>query len=401
MLVFKNKMKILVIGTIDNKGGAAQVSWELRRRLKADGHEVNTFVRYKYSNEPDVHVIPRKRYQDWLVRLFANDLCFAKSEYIFDTKEYKDADIVHFHNLHSNFFNLKNIIKISQEKPTIWTLHDMWAFTGYAYNSATLRKPNKKKFLLYLWDNTPFMLLTKKRIYKDSSFIAVAVSNWLKKEAEKSILRGQKIIRIYNGIDIDTFAPSDKISLRKKLGLPLNKKIIACGIKGWMDSQKIIDSYKGRDDIFFITIGHENIKTENKNFKILPRTEDRKTLAEYLGAIDLFFHPTHEDSFGLISAEAMACGKPVVTYKIDALPEIVEHKKTGYVAEFLDIEDAKKGIEYIINLSSNEYEKMSLLTRKKIEESFSAEKMYKEYLRLYETMLEKKATSSLKQQTKD
>ena len=78
-------MKILVISTIDNRGGAAGISWELRKRLKADGHEVNTFVRYKYSNKPDVFTIPRKRYQDWFVKLFANDLRFANTGFICNT----------------------------------------------------------------------------------------------------------------------------------------------------------------------------------------------------------------------------------------------------------------------------------------------------------------------------
>ena len=86
-------MKIFVIGTIDNNGGAANISWEIRKRLKADGHTVSTFVRYKYSNEPDVFVIPRRRYQDWLVKLFANDLRFAWTNYLLNTKEFKEADL--------------------------------------------------------------------------------------------------------------------------------------------------------------------------------------------------------------------------------------------------------------------------------------------------------------------
>jgi glycosyltransferase involved in cell wall biosynthesis len=177
-------MKILVIGTIDSKGGAAQVSWELRRRLKADGHIVSTFVRYKYSDEPDVFVIPRKRYQDRLVKLFANDLRFAWTNYLLETKEFKEADIVHCHNLHSNFFDLKTLQKMSQQKPVVWTLHDMWAFTGFASNSATLKNPNPKKFLLFLWDNTSHLLRIKKSIYKKSKLYIVTVSDWLKKKTE-------------------------------------------------------------------------------------------------------------------------------------------------------------------------------------------------------------------------
>lgn len=382
-------MKILVIGTIDNRGGAANVSWELRKRLKAGGHTVSTFVRYKYSNESDVFAIPRKRYQDWLVKLFANDLMFAWNNYLLETKEFKEADIVHCHNLHSNFFDLKTLQKMSSQKPVVWTLHDMWAFTGFASNSATLRNPNPKKFLLYLWDNTSNLLRIKKNIYTKSKLYLVAVSDWMKNEASKSILGEQPITRIYNGIDIDTFKPYDKTVTKKELGLPLNKKIVAFGVKGWCDSNKIIDSYIGDESIFFIAIGHSNITTSNKNYLTLPHTQDRNLFAKYLSATDVFFHPTPEDSFGLISAEALSCGTPVVTYNVDALPEIVSHKEVGYVAEYQNIKDAKNGIEYILNLSKNEYGRMSEKARERIVNKFSIEKMYMEYLTLYKKILNK------------
>ncbi len=382
-------MKILVIGTIDNKGGAANISWELRKRLKAEGHMVTTFVRYKYSDEPDVFVIPRKRYQDWLVKLFANDLTFAGTDYLLETKEFKEADIIHCHNLHSNFFNLKTLQKISLLKPVVWTLHDMWAFTGFASDSATLKNPNKKKFLLYLWDNTAHLLRTKKKIYEKLRLNIVAVSEWMKREAKKSVLGKQNIIRIYNGVDTEIFKPQDRLLAQKELGLPTNKKIVAFGIKGWTDSNKIIDKYIGRDDVFFIAVGHSNIKTENKNYRALPHTQDRNILAKHLCASDVFFYPTAGDSFGLISAEALSCGTPVVTYSIDALPEIVSHKEVGYVAEYMNVEDAQKGIEYILNLSEDDYTQMSTKARERIVSKFSCEKMYAEYLTLYKKLIEK------------
>lgn len=382
-------MKIFVIETVDNKGGAAMVSWELRKKLKADGHIVNTFVRYKYSNEPDVFEIPRKRYQDWLVKLFANDLKFAWTNYLLKTKEFKEADIVHCHNLHSNFFDLKLLKKMSKLKPVVWTLHDIWAITGFASNSATLKNPNKKKFLLFLWDNTPYLLRAKKKIYNKSKLYMVAVSEWIKKETQKSILGKQKITRIYNGINTKIFKPQDKILARKKLGIPINKKIIMFGIKGWQDSNKIINKYANCDKNFFVavTMGHSAIKTNNKNYMSLPPTQDRNLFAKYLSSADIFLHPTPEDSFGLIDAEAMSCGIPVVTYNIDAIPEIVIHKKTGYVAEYNNVNDLKRGVDYILNLSKDDYNNMCKNARERIICNFSNEKMYKKYLKLYSHLL--------------
>jgi len=377
-------MNILVIGTIDSRGGAANVSWELRKRLKADGHKVTMWVRYKYSDEPDVFAIPRKRYQDWLVKLFANDLHFARTDYLLETKEFKEADIVHCHNMHSNFFDLKTLQKISLQKPTIWTLHDMWAITGFASNSAILKHPHKKRFLLYLWDNTAQMFREKKKAYANSNFFIVTVSDWLKRETEKSILGRQKITRIYNGIDRKTFKPYDKAASRKKIGLPQNKKIVAFGVKGSGDVNKIIDGYKNRNDVFFISIGHSNIQTSNKNYRPMAYTTDRDLLAEYLSCADVFLHLTQEEPFGLIHSEAMACGVPVVTYRVDAMPETVLHKEVGYVAELGDIEGAKNGFEYILGLSKDDYAKMSVKARERVLQNFTREKMYAEYLALYD-----------------
>jgi glycosyltransferase involved in cell wall biosynthesis len=169
------------------------------------------------------------------------------------------------------------------------------------------------------------------------------------------VISEQPITRIYNGIDIEKFKPYDKTLARKKLGLPLDKRIVAFGIKGWPDSNKLVDSYIGDESIFFVAIGHSNITTENKNYRALPHTSDRNLLAQYLSSADVFFHPTPEDSFGLISAEALSCGTPVVTYNIDALPEIVSHKEVGYVAEYENLNDAKNGIKYILSLSKDDY----------------------------------------------
>jgi glycosyltransferase involved in cell wall biosynthesis len=380
-------MNILVLGTIDNKGGAAQVSWELRKKLKADGHKVSTFVRYKYSNETDVFIIPRRRFQDWLVKLFANDLTFANTDYIFNTKEYKEADIIHCHNLHSNFFNLKQLIRMSREKPLIWTMHDIWAITGYASDSATRINPNKKKFLLYLWDNTNNLLSKKKKIYEKSKILIVAVSKWLECELKKSILNNQEIVCIYNGIDTTIFKPYDKKLVRKELALPLDKKIVMFGIKGWVDSNKIIDDYIKRDDLYFIAIGHSHIKTLNKNSISINYIKDRDILSKYLSASDIFLHPTNYDTFGLIVAEAMSSGTPVVTYGIDAIPEIVLHKQTGYIAKYKDVEDLKSGIEYILNLPYDKYNQMCVDARNTIKEKFTLEKMYQKYLNLYTRLL--------------
>ena len=127
-------MNILQIGTIDNRGGAARVSYGLKTKLEQLGHTSNMFVSKKYSNDPHVHVIKTPFYKKIICRFMGTDIDFWKTDFILKTEEFKKADLVHCHNLHGYYFNLKTLQKMSQQKPLIWTLHDMWAITPYCHH---------------------------------------------------------------------------------------------------------------------------------------------------------------------------------------------------------------------------------------------------------------------------
>ena len=200
-------------------------------------------------------------------------------------------------------------------------------------------------------------------------------------------------MRIYNCVDVDTYKPQDKTALRKELGLPQDKKIVACSIKGWPTSNRIIDNYADNNEVFFVAIGFTYIKTPNKNFIAVPYIKEKNILSKYLAATDVFLHPTQGDSFGIIAGEALACGIPVVTWNIDAMPEVVPHKKAGYIAILDDEEDLRRGIEYILSLPKEEYERMSIWSRKWVSDNFSLEKMCEEYMALYAQVLEEKNCS--------
>src|SRR3989344_38401 len=119
-------MKILQIGTIDKAGGAAQVSWDLKTELEKRGHFVSMFVQDKVSQDKNVFKIPPTFPKQGIVsRILANDIDFYNTDYILKTQEFKEADIIHCHNLHGYFFKLDTLWKLSEKKPVVWTLHDM------------------------------------------------------------------------------------------------------------------------------------------------------------------------------------------------------------------------------------------------------------------------------------
>src|SRR3989338_7050322 len=204
-------MNILHINTIDIRGGAAKACQRLVNEQKKRGHTVSTFVGYKYSNDPTVHKIPLNHLYYKMSNFFANDLCFSRSNWILKTDKYKKADVIHCHNIHSGFFNLKTLETISKEKPTVWTLQDMWAITSGSTDSYHLKTEKPRRFCKILWDNRKYLLEQKKKIYKNSRFTVVTSSQWMAKNVEKSILSHLDHRLILNGIDLSIFNPKNKV----------------------------------------------------------------------------------------------------------------------------------------------------------------------------------------------
>jgi putative sugar O-methyltransferase len=387
-------MNILHINTIDNKGGAAKIAWNLRKDLESRGHISTMYVGIKYSNDPDVHVISWRLLQHKLMHLTGSDLHFTNSDEIIKTDVYKNADVIHCHNLHSGFFDLSTMEKMGKEKPIVWTIHDLWPMTAGCTDTGRCAGEKPRRFLLFLWDRRKAILKEKKKIYNNTHLHVVAGSKWMQQHVKNSILKDNKQHLIYHGIDTRSFKPYDKEEARKRLGLPLDKKIVLFvavggsknGTKGWSFVERTIVHYQESEDITFLCIG--GTPTEKlKNVIYVDYIEDKTLLARYYSASDVFLYPTLADSFGLVVAEAMACGVPVVTFDTDAIPELVEHKKNGYVTEHKDFSDLLAGLKWVLELNAEAIKKIREESAKKIAEHFSLNRMTDEYVELYESAM--------------
>ena len=131
-------------------------------------------------------------------------------------KEYKEADIIHIHWLNQGFIKLKSFSKVN--KPVIWTMRDMWAFTGGSHYTMEFEK-YEVSYLSKIIRNY------KKKIY-NKNFQFIAISEWLKNKAQKSsVLQNYKIKRIYNNIDIKDFNLINKDTARSTLKISTKKKL--------------------------------------------------------------------------------------------------------------------------------------------------------------------------------
>lgn len=395
-------MKTLLIGTTDKLGGAAKISWEIKSALENRGYEVSMFVADKRSNDPKVKIIPRQKWRKVLGFLLSID-DLLKTDWILKTKEFREADIIHCHNLHGRFFNLATLQKMSKLKPVVWTLHDEWAITPHC--ACTFEEKRIKNGLFVcssisfpprlLWNNTKYLSWRKNRIYQNSKLNIVTPSNWLRERVQKTTLKNQKIEIIHNGVDTKIFYPRNQKDSRERLGLPHDKKIVLFVAdsskenpwKGWSYAEKIIEKYSDREDILFLNIGNHSEMKDLKNLKFIKHLNSSEIMSLYYNSADIFLFTSIAENFPLVVLEALACGLPVVSFDVGGVKEVLVSGENGYLAEYKNMNSLSSGIEYILSLDEDKLEKMKKESSSKIREFFGVEKMTKKYLSLYEDLI--------------
>jgi glycosyltransferase involved in cell wall biosynthesis len=278
---------------------------------------------------------------------------------------FKWADVIHLHWVNHGFVDIKDIK--SWNKPVVWTLRDMWVFTGGCHHTFGCNKylercgscPNLRSKSAF--DLSTLVQHRKKTILNNTKITWVAVSKWIEKEARRStVLRDEEIHIIYSGINTDIFHHTDKIESRLKLNIPVNAKIILVG------ATKLSDEYKGFEyiqyilnkvssDIIVVSFGNKSNYKWDIHQKVIDMgyVTNQDELALLYSAADIFFSPSTMEAFGKTIAEAQSCGTPVVCFKNTGPEDIVEHLKTGYVAQHQDEEDLLRGLIYCLTTIFN------------------------------------------------
>lgn len=395
-------MNILIIGTTDTRGGAGKVSWEVKTALEKAGHTVSMFVADKCSHDAHVKIIKR---QYW--RKVFGFLCgtenFISTDWLLDTPEFKNADIVHAHNLHGRFFNLHTLKKISEIKPVVWTLHDEWAITPHCAYTLEGTKIISGLYVCpsidipprLLWDNTIRLTKERNHLYQNSRFEIVTPSHWLRERVKKSSLATHHLHHIPNGIATDHFVQTDKIEARKKLNLPSDKKIIlflanagkANTWKGWKYIETVIAYHKNNPDVIFLNVGNYTEETPESQVMYREHVDSPEELALYYSAADALLFSSIAENFPLVILEAMSCGLPIVSFRVGGTPEVIEHKKTGFLCDYKDAQGLISGLEWVFELTAEELQELSLQSSAKIRANYDVQIMTDSYLNLYKKLL--------------
>lgn len=414
-------MRVLIINTSERTGGAAIAANRLMEALKNNGVKATMLVRDKQTSQITVASTGSKwlmfvrflweRFLIWIATGFNKkdvwqvDLANVGTD-ITQTPEFQQADVIHLHWVNQGFLSLTDLKRIMESgKRVVITLHDMWYFTGichYAGNCERFKTgcndcPMLKQKVLGM-DLAARAYKKKQKIYADARVTFVGCSHWMREEAETSALtRGHKVVNIPNAINTNLFCPFDKTAARKKLGLPEGRKLILFG------SQRIDDERKGfrylaeachrlqashpelAREITVVVVGTNSAEVKSLvpfDVVAVDYISDEHSMVSLYNAVDLFVTPSLQDNLPNTIMEAMACGTPCVGFNVGGIPEMIDHRQTGYVARYKDSDDFADGIAW--TLDGSRYQQLCQQSREKVLKNYSESHVARLYTEIYE-----------------
>lgn len=378
-------MKVCLINTYDLTGGAAVACRRLLHALNSpeSGVQARMLVAMGTGDHPAISRLDADAVERWKAkariaaeRLYfrpfhngrVNAFYFSPANVgadITDHPAVQEADVLHLHWINLGFLSLNGLRKLaSLGKPIVWTLHDMWAFTGGCHYSGDCRRYTEG------CGNCPFLKRPHEgdlshRLNREKRFLAdfrfVTCSEWLASEAlSSSLLRNAAVSAIPNPLDMDTYSPGDKREARRSLGLDPDGKYLLFGAanltderKGFAYLQRALDTLAskkdGREPELLIfgkgAVAQTPFRTHN-----LGSLASDAALATAYRAADVFVLPSLQDNLPNTVAEAMACGTPVVAFNTGGLPEMIDHGVNGWLAPLRDADGLARGISNLLEL---------------------------------------------------
>jgi len=286
--------------------------------------------------------------------------------------EVLEADVIYIHWVLNGFLSLDSMEKLFQlGKPIIFFLHDMWTITGGCHHSFSCEKYKTE------CNNCPFFPKDKVRdlAYKEfhkkrklfqkyNNLHFVSPSKWLYNCTNESALTKNKpSFLIPNYLDDQMFKPFNKKIAKEIMNIKEDETVIAFGAvyldspyKGWKYLQQALELLEKNEKYNNF---HILIFGSNYNKDIAERIPFKTTFAGFLSsdyalnlmynAADVFVAPSLAEAFGYVILESLSCGTPVVAFTTGGIPDLIDHKANGYLADYKDSHDLANGIKYCLD----------------------------------------------------
>jgi len=413
-------MKILNINALDIIGGAARAAYRLHQTLLQEGIESRMLVQHKMSDDytvlgpesrsqrisarirPFLDLIPVRPYKERNQTLFSP--AWVHYSGIAEKVNALDPDIVHLHWICNGMMRFEDLAKI--KAPIVWSLHDMWAFTGgchYDQECGRYTEECGKCFVLGSkeeHDLSRKILGKKRKVLRRCTNVTInGLSRWLARCAQESALfKDNMVVNLPNPINTNAFKPADKIFARKLLNLRTDKKLILFGAmsatsdprKGFRELKESLQRCKAQQTELVVFGSGEPKEPLNLGVPAhyLGQIRDDASLAVLYSAVDVMVVPSLQENLSNVIMESLACGTPVVAFEVGGNSDMIDHKVNGYLARPKDAEDLAAGIEWVLN--SPDYDALCRNAREKTEREFESSLVAGRYIELYNRILDKR-----------
>lgn len=326
--------------------------------------------------------------------------------------DFKAADVVHLHWVNQGMISLSGLKKIRQsQKPIVWTMHDMWPFTGVCHHAdecsswadgTACRQCHLNSYLAHRTYRRKAEVLGM----EGRPIIFVACSEWLADLARKSpLLQGHTIAAIPNPIDTTYFRPADAEEPKLLPRIHERPRILFVAYKAHDPNKGLSYLLEAtlEMDVDVVIVGkHKSTKhptpaptaastateaagTERKGkIYYMGLIKDRAQIRELYQTCDVLAMPTLKDNLPNTIVEAMACGLPCVGYRVGGLPEMIDHLENGYLADYRSVDDLRLGLETVINGNRLAYQAAARL---KAVQTYSEPAVAARYQQLYEELI--------------
>lgn len=404
--MMKKNKKVVQINTVCN-ASTGQIMHDIQWAAQQKGYDTISFVgrRRVYT---DIECEKFGNFISFWMHVILNTLLdiqgygsyFTTRRLVKRLRE-ENPDIIHLHNLHGYYLNLPLLFRylnLEFEGKIYWTFHDCWPFTGHCpyfvmaecskWKHGCCHCPQKKQYPISLGiDASAFNFRHKQKMFTAlETLVIITPSEWMKGLIKESFFKTNRIEVINNGIDCSIFYPRNNlIQIHKvldKYQIPTDKKVLL-GVASIWEKRKGLDLFVSLADyiaedyiIVLIGLSRKQIRRMPKKIIGLERTESKEELAVLYSIAHIFVNPSIEESFSLVTIEAMACGVPIIALNTSAVNELVD-TESGVILSENRPEAYLEAIQYIENAG---------MERERIAAKacyYSKEKMVEKVLQLY------------------
>jgi glycosyltransferase involved in cell wall biosynthesis len=421
-------MKIIQVSNSDIQGGAARAAYRLHQGLIAIQQDSQMLVMDRRSQDKTVlkleHFpteldstslsIIQKRYINQNRTSLSNTSFSLPYPGIDLTHHLADTDIINLHWV-AYFQSPVTLHHLLTHKPVVWTLHDMWAFTGGCHYSAGCTQYQQNcdacpQLQADPYSLTAAVLQDRLELLGDTPLVIVTPSQWLAHCAKQSrVLKNQRIEVIPYSLETDVFSPLNRVEAKQELGLEAGAIALLIGAdngnehrKGFTELlqalhlcrqnpqfQALLAAQKFQ--LWGFGIPNEQLTEQltelNLSLHSFGKINSDRQLRQIYAAADLFVLPSLEDNFPNTMLEAMSCGTPVVAFEVGGIPDVVKNGVTGWTVPLGDIAAMAAAILDCI-FANDLREQRGQASRQVMAEQYALTVQAQRYLELYEDLVQ-------------